>query len=214
MSVDLKAKSVDVVSRAVIRDLDTASPPRRECTTPSQHNLRPDTLLHSSNAVAEAPHHAHDPMPVPTVAGVHAHHTVLRRSNLPSRRLLHPLLLPRLERLLSITPDHDHTEEAADDRAAEQQEDDGDADGPDAGREEGLQGMVGVDEGLAQKRVSGVGSGSREDLIGEGRVTGVGVTLCCVGDIPEEASRWCSRGRRPRRRRASRRRSAGRAVDN
>lgn len=50
--------------------------------------------------------------------------------------------------LLAIAPDHDEAEEAADDSAAEEEEDDGDANGPDARREEGLEGMRLVDEGL------------------------------------------------------------------
>lgn len=50
--------------------------------------------------------------------------------------------------LLPIAPDHDHAEERSHDGGAQQDEDDGEADGPDAGREEGVEGVVGVDEGL------------------------------------------------------------------
>ena len=68
------------------------------------------------------------------------------------------LLLLRLQRLLAITPDHDEAEEASDDGAAKQQQDHGDADRPDARREEGLQRVVLVDEGLAYRQQTGVGS--------------------------------------------------------
>ena len=60
------------------------------------------------------------------------------------------LRLRRLEGLLPVAADHNAGQEAADDGAAEEDEDDGDADGPDARREEGLQGVVLVDEGLLQ----------------------------------------------------------------
>ena len=49
---------------------------------------------------------------------------------------------------LPIAPDHDDAEEGADDGAANQDQDHGDADGPDARGEEGVQRVVGVDEGL------------------------------------------------------------------
>lgn len=60
------------------------------------------------------------------------------------------LLLGRrlgLGRLLPITPDHDHAQERAYDSGAEKDEDDGDANGPLAGEEEVLEGVVVVDEG-------------------------------------------------------------------
>ena len=57
-------------------------------------------------------------------------------------------LLLGFQSLLAIASDHDEAEEAADDSAAEEEEDDGDANGPDARREEGLEGMRLVDEGL------------------------------------------------------------------
>lgn len=50
--------------------------------------------------------------------------------------------------LLLVAPDHDDAEEGADDGGGEQDEDDGDADGPDARGEEVLEGVVRVDEGL------------------------------------------------------------------
>lgn len=50
--------------------------------------------------------------------------------------------------LLLVAPDHDHADKGADDGGAEEQEDDGDADGPDAGEEEVLEGVVIVDKGL------------------------------------------------------------------
>lgn len=60
--------------------------------------------------------------------------------------------------LLPIAPDHDDAEEGADDGRAEQDQDDGDADGPDAGREEGVQGVVRVDEGLLMSLLVGSNS--------------------------------------------------------
>lgn len=49
---------------------------------------------------------------------------------------------------LLVAPDHDHADEGADDGGAQEEEDDGDADCPDAGEEEVLEGVVVVDEGL------------------------------------------------------------------
>lgn len=54
----------------------------------------------------------------------------------------------RLQCLLAVASNHDNTEEAADHRAAEKQEDDWDSNGPDARREEVLNGVRIVDEGL------------------------------------------------------------------
>lgn len=68
------------------------------------------------------------------------------------------LLLLRLRcfrRLFAVTPNHDHAQEASYNCAAEQEEDDGDANGPDAGREEGLNGVRVVDE-RHEKRPDGV----------------------------------------------------------
>lgn len=50
--------------------------------------------------------------------------------------------------LLTVAADHDHAEERADDGRAQQDEDDGDADGPHARREEVLERVVGVDKRL------------------------------------------------------------------
>ena len=58
------------------------------------------------------------------------------------------LCLSSLGCSLPIAPDHDHTQEASNNRAAEKKEDDRDANGPDAGREEGLDEVGVVDEGL------------------------------------------------------------------
>lgn len=58
------------------------------------------------------------------------------------------LCLRSLGRSLPIAPNHDHAQEASDHRAAEKKEDDRDANGPDAGREEGLDEVRVVDEGL------------------------------------------------------------------
>ena len=68
---------------------------------------------------------------------------------MPMHMTLLRLLLLRLRSLRSlfaITPDHHDAQEASYDCAAEQEEDHGDADGPDAGREEGLDGVRVVDE--------------------------------------------------------------------
>lgn len=70
-------------------------------------------------------------------------------TSFPSSNLI--LLLGRrfrLGRLFPITPHHDHAEKGAHHSGAEQDEDDGDADGPLAEEEEVLEGVVVVDEGL------------------------------------------------------------------
>lgn len=54
----------------------------------------------------------------------------------------------RLEGLFAVAPDHDQRQEAADDGAAGEDQDDGQADGPDAGGEQRLRGMRRVDKGL------------------------------------------------------------------
>ena len=51
---------------------------------------------------------------------------------------LRGLLLLGLESLLAITPDHNDGCKAADDGGSEDEEDDGNADGPDTGEEEGV----------------------------------------------------------------------------
>lgn len=53
--------------------------------------------------------------------------------------------------LLSVASDHDHAQEGAHNGRAEQDEDDGDSDGPDAGEEEVLEGVVFVNKGLRIK---------------------------------------------------------------
>ena len=58
------------------------------------------------------------------------------------------LRLRSLGRSLPIAPNHHHAQEASDHRAAEKKENDRDANGPDAGREEGLDEVRVVDEGL------------------------------------------------------------------
>lgn len=50
--------------------------------------------------------------------------------------------------LLPVALDHDHAEKRADDGGAEQDENDGDADGPNTGREEAVQRMTVVDKWL------------------------------------------------------------------
>jgi hypothetical protein len=62
----------------------------------------------------------------------------------PSTRFL----LFRFQRLLPITPYHDDGEEAADNSSAQNYENDGDANCPDARWEEGMEGMIFVHEGL------------------------------------------------------------------
>jgi hypothetical protein len=76
--------------------------------------------------------------------------TVASRVRLKRTQLLRLLLL-RLGRLcsfLAIASHHDHAQETAHHGAAQKQQDDGDADGPDAGWEEGLDRVRVVDEGL------------------------------------------------------------------
>lgn len=58
------------------------------------------------------------------------------------------LLLLHFERLLAIAPDHDNREERADHGGAKNDEDDGDANGPDAWQEEGVEEVVVVHERL------------------------------------------------------------------
>lgn len=67
----------------------------------------------------------------------------------PLLRFLRLCLLLRLQSLFAVAPDHHDAEETAHDGAAEEQEDYGDADGPDSGWEEALDGVVAVDEGLS-----------------------------------------------------------------
>jgi hypothetical protein len=62
------------------------------------------------------------------------------------RLLLHRLR--SLRRSLAIAPHHYHAQETSDHGAAEQQEDHGNANGPNAGWEEGLDEVRVVDEGL------------------------------------------------------------------
>jgi hypothetical protein len=50
--------------------------------------------------------------------------------------------------LLLVAADHNDTEEGSDNRGTEKNEDDRDADGPNAGREEALQRVAFIDKGL------------------------------------------------------------------
>ena len=68
----------------------------------------------------------------------------------------------RLGSLLAVAADHDHAEERADDGRAQQDEDDRDADGPHARREEVLERVVGVDKGL-EERGAWVSKGDKSD---------------------------------------------------
>lgn len=54
--------------------------------------------------------------------------------------------------LLAVASDHDHAEERADDGGAEEDENDGNADGPDAWEEEVLERVIVVDKGLREKK--------------------------------------------------------------
>lgn len=56
--------------------------------------------------------------------------------------------------LLSVALDHDDAEEGAHNRRAQQNENDGDANRPDARGKEVLEGVIGVDKGLARGLVS------------------------------------------------------------
>lgn len=49
---------------------------------------------------------------------------------------------------LLIAPNHDHADEGADNGRTQEEEDDGNANGPDAGEEQVLKGVVLVNEGL------------------------------------------------------------------
>jgi hypothetical protein len=69
-------------------------------------------------------------------------------STFKTQGLLRLLRLSRFGGFFAIAPHHDDAQETAHDGAAQQQQDDGDADGPDAGREEGLDRVRVVDEGL------------------------------------------------------------------
>jgi hypothetical protein len=73
--------------------------------------------------------------------------SITSSSHATSKRLL-SLRLSSLGRSLPIAPDHHHAQEASDHSAAEKKENDRDANGPDAGREEGLDEVRVVDEGL------------------------------------------------------------------
>lgn len=72
----------------------------------------------------------------------------MRLANPASRLLLCGSL--RLGGLLAVASNHDHAQEGANDGGAEENKDDGDADGPDAGEEEVLEGVVVVDKGLGR----------------------------------------------------------------
>ena len=53
-----------------------------------------------------------------------------------------------LSRLLPVASDHDHAQERPHHGRTQEDEDDGDTDGPDAGREEVLERVVVIDKGL------------------------------------------------------------------
>jgi hypothetical protein len=52
--------------------------------------------------------------------------------------------------LLLVAPNHDHAKERANNSGAEEDDDDGDANSPHAGREEVLERVIVVDKGLKQ----------------------------------------------------------------
>jgi len=78
-----------------------------------------------------------------------------------------------LERLLPVAPNHDHGQEAANNGTTEDDENDWDADGPDARQEEQVKEVVVVDKGHEQ-RPDGVvdedGSGCGEHAEAHGAV--------------------------------------------
>ena len=63
------------------------------------------------------------------------------------------LRLRSLGRSLPIAPNHHHAQEASNPGATEKKKDDWDTNGPDAGREEGLDEVGVVDEGLVWELV-------------------------------------------------------------
>lgn len=63
-------------------------------------------------------------------------------------KILRRLLLLRLQCLLAIAPYHDNREEAADHSSEENDEDDGDANGPNTRKEKGVEHVVLVDKWL------------------------------------------------------------------
>lgn len=79
------------------------------------------------------------------------------RTKYPRKSFTHLSLLLggggfRLGRLLPVALDHDDAKEGADDGRAQQDEDDGDADGPDARRKEVLERVVRIDKGLGREK--------------------------------------------------------------
>lgn len=68
-----------------------------------------------------------------------------------------------LGRLLLVASNHDHAEERADDRGAEEDENNGNADRPDTRGEEAVEGVVIVDEGLFGHGQSGIGGCAAEE---------------------------------------------------
>lgn len=77
------------------------------------------------------------------------------------------LLLLGLEGLLAVAPDHDDREEGADDSGEEDDQDHRDANGPDAGKEQRVQDVVLVDEGLCMcQRIAGEERTREESHVG------------------------------------------------
>lgn len=70
----------------------------------------------------------------------------------PSVTILSRLLLLCLQCLLAIAPYHDNREEAADYGSEENNEDDGNANGPYAREEKGMKYVVIIDKGLEKKK--------------------------------------------------------------
>lgn len=64
--------------------------------------------------------------------------------------------------LFPVALDHDHAQEAPDDRGAEQDQDDGDANGPDARGEEVVQGVPGINKRLGREML-----GAGREKVGE-----------------------------------------------
>lgn len=93
------------------------------------------------------------------------------------------LLLGRglsLSCLLLVAVDHHNSYERANHGGTEQSKENGDTDGPDTGREEIVERVTRVDEGLAETNIS--------------RCCRKAIISRCE-DVPSTKSRWCSRER-------------------
>ena len=104
----------------------------------------------------------------------------------PLSLLLPSICRPGLCFLFPITPYHNDAQKAPYDCRSEKDENDWYANGPDAGREEVVEGVALIDKGLLEKEMAVLAEAQRE---GEtGKVCEVGVVMCVLerscGDIP------------------------------